>query len=98
MDAKPLNRQFDRNGGSKLALDWRVLGILNLYRVLVPLVLVSLYSLGGGRGLAVDSPRLFFSAAVFYLIFGLFSVIWCAIAWAPPICKPSCRRRSTSSF
>jgi two-component system sensor histidine kinase PilS (NtrC family) len=70
-----LNPQFDRNNGSKLALDWRVLGILNLYRVLVPLVLVSLYSLGGGRGLPVDSPRLFFSAAVFYLIFGLFSVI-----------------------
>ena len=70
-----MNPQFDRNSGSKLALDWRVLGILNLYRVLVPLVLVSLYSLGGGRGLAVDSPRLFFSAAVFYLLFGLFSVI-----------------------
>jgi two-component system, NtrC family, sensor histidine kinase PilS len=70
-----LNPQFDRNNSSKLALDWRVLGILNLYRVLVPLVLVSLYSLGGGRGLSVDSPRLFFSAAVFYLIFGLFSVI-----------------------
>jgi two-component system sensor histidine kinase PilS (NtrC family) len=70
-----LNPQFDRNSGSKLALDWRVLGILNLYRVLVPLVLVSLYSLGGGRGLAVDSPRLFFAAATFYLIFGLFSVI-----------------------
>ncbi|HWS69158.1 MAG TPA: ATP-binding protein [Steroidobacteraceae bacterium] len=70
-----MNPQFDRHNSSKLALDWRVLGILNLYRVLVPLVLVSLYSLGGGRGLAVDSPRLFFSAAVFYLIFGLFSVI-----------------------
>ena len=69
-----MNRQLDRNNGSKLALDWRVLGILNLYRVLVPLVLVSLYSLGGGRGLAVDSPRLFFSAALFYLCFGLFSV------------------------
>ncbi|MGA2190993.1 MAG: PAS domain-containing sensor histidine kinase [Steroidobacteraceae bacterium] len=75
MDTKPLNRQFDRNSGSKLALDWRVLGILNLYRVLVPLVLVSLYSLGGGRGLAVDSPRLFFGAAAFYLCFGLFSVV-----------------------
>src|SRR5882757_9600388 len=71
---KPLNPQFDRNNGSKLALDWRVLGIFNLYRGLVPLVLVSLYSLGGGRGLAVDSPQLFFSAAVFYLAFGLFSV------------------------
>ncbi|HEY3654542.1 MAG TPA: hypothetical protein VGL34_06075, partial [Steroidobacteraceae bacterium] len=70
-----MNPQFDRNNGSKLALNWRVLGILNLYRVLVPLVLVSLYSLGGGRGLSVDSPRLFFSAAIFYLCFGLFSVL-----------------------
>lgn len=75
MDANPVNRQFDRGNGSKLALNWRVLGLLNLYRVLVPLVLVGLYSLGGGRGLAVDSPRLFFATAVFYLCFGLFSVI-----------------------
>ena len=70
-----MNRQIDRDSGSKLALDWRVLGILNLYRVLVPLVLASLYSLGGGRGLAVDSPRLFFGAAGAYLVFGLCSVI-----------------------
>ncbi len=75
MELKPLNPQFARQNGTKLALDWRVLGILNLYRVLVPLVLVGLYSLGGGRGIAVDSPRLFFSAATFYLCFGLFSVI-----------------------
>ena len=74
MDAKPLNRQFDRPTGSKLALDWRVLGILNLYRVLVPLVLVSLYSLGGGRGLIVDAPRLFFTASLIYFCFGIFSV------------------------
>jgi two-component system sensor histidine kinase PilS (NtrC family) len=70
-----LNRHLDINGGSKLALEWRVLGILNLYRILVPLVLVSLYSLGAGRGIAVDSPRLFFSASGFYLCFGLFSVV-----------------------
>ena len=75
MEARPLNRPIDRTVGSKLALDWRVLGILNLYRVLVPLVLVSVYSLGGDRGLTVDSPRLFFAAATFYLAFGLFSVI-----------------------
>ena len=35
---------------SEPALNWRVLGLLNLYRVLVPLVLLSLYSLGGARG------------------------------------------------
>jgi two-component system sensor histidine kinase PilS (NtrC family) len=69
-----LNRTSDRMEGSKLALNWRVLGLLNLYRVLVPLVLVSLYSLRGGRALTVDSPRTFFIAAGFYLCFGLFSV------------------------
>jgi len=74
-----LNRQFDRGNGSKIPskvpLNWRVLGLLNLYRVLVPLVLVSLYFLGGGRGIAVESPRLFFVTAGFYLCFGLFSII-----------------------
>ncbi|HUE10342.1 MAG TPA: PAS domain-containing sensor histidine kinase [Steroidobacteraceae bacterium] len=64
-----------RSNVSKLALNWRVLGLLNLYRVLVPLVLISLYSLGGGRGIAVDSQQLFFGAAIFYLLFGLVSVI-----------------------
>ena len=59
----------------KTGLNWRVLGILNLYRILVPLVLLGLYSLGGSRGLPVESPRLFSGVAVFYLCFGLFSVI-----------------------
>ncbi len=52
-----------------------MLGILNLYRILVPLVLVSLYSLGQGRGITVDSPRLFFGSAAFYLCFGLLSIV-----------------------
>jgi len=71
----PLNLQVERIDGSKLALNWRVLGLLNLYRVLVPLVLISLYSLGGGRGITVDSPQLFFAATTLYLLFGLSSVI-----------------------
>jgi two-component system, NtrC family, sensor histidine kinase PilS len=75
MDARTLNPQFDRSNGSALALNWRVLGLLNLYRVLVPLVLLGLYSLGGVRGLAVESPQLFFIATAFYLCFGLFSII-----------------------
>jgi two-component system sensor histidine kinase PilS (NtrC family) len=70
-----LNRQSGRINGEKLAMNWRILGLLNLYRILVPLVLVSLYSVGGGRGIAVDSPRLFFAATAFYLGFGLFSVM-----------------------
>lgn len=59
----------------KIGLNWRVLGILNLYRVLVPLVLLGLYSLGGSRGLPLQSPNLFFAVAVFYFCFGLFSVV-----------------------
>ncbi|MEP6547858.1 MAG: HAMP domain-containing sensor histidine kinase [Gammaproteobacteria bacterium] len=68
-------RQLDRSIHSKPALNWRVLGLLNLYRVLVPLVLLGLYSLGGARGISVNSPKIFFAASVFYLCFGLGSVI-----------------------
>jgi two-component system sensor histidine kinase PilS (NtrC family) len=71
-----LNRHFDLNlGSSKSALNWRVLGLLNLYRVLVPIVLLGLYSLIGARGLGVTAPQLFFGAATFYLCYGLLSVI-----------------------
>jgi len=59
----------------KIGLNWRVLGILNLFRVLVPLVLLGLYSLGGARGLPVESPRLFTIAATAYLCFGFVSVV-----------------------
>jgi two-component system sensor histidine kinase PilS (NtrC family) len=70
-----LNRPADRNIGLAPAPNWRVLGLLNLYRVLVPLVLLALYSLGGARGIGVNSPQLFFGVAVFYLCFGLGNVI-----------------------
>ncbi len=70
-----LNRSIDRNISPKIAFNWRVLGLLNLYRVLVPLVLLSLYSLGGSRGISVDSPQLFFAVAIFYLCFGLCSIV-----------------------
>ncbi len=68
-------RQTDRNLQLTPALNWRVLGLLNLYRVLVPLVLLGLYSLGGARGIGVTSPQVFFATAIFYLCFGLGNVI-----------------------
>src|ERR1700719_804583 len=68
-----LNPSFDRTDRDP-ALSWRVLAVLNLYRVLVPLVLLGLYSLGGARGFAVYSAQLFFGATIFYLCFGLASV------------------------
>jgi len=70
-----LNRRIDRTDRDT-TLSWRVLAVLNLYRLLVPLVLLGLYSLGGARGIGVKSPRLFVGAAVFYLLFGLGSVIF----------------------
>jgi two-component system, NtrC family, sensor histidine kinase PilS len=69
------SRPSDTPSFPEVGLNWRVLGTLNLYRVLVPLVLISLYSLGHSRGLPVDSPRLFFSVTLFYLAFGFSSVV-----------------------
>jgi two-component system, NtrC family, sensor histidine kinase PilS len=75
-----LNRQFDRridnNANRDPAMVWRVLAVLNLYRILVPLVLLGLYSLGGARGFAVYSSQVFFGATVFYFCFGLVSVFF----------------------
>lgn len=70
-----MNRASLPKNPVKHGLEWRVLGILNLYRVLVPLVLLGLYSLGGARGLPLEFPRLFFGVALFYLFYGFCSVI-----------------------
>jgi two-component system sensor histidine kinase PilS (NtrC family) len=69
------NRKFESGMIPKIGLNWRVLGILNLYRVLVPLVLLGLYAVGGARGLPVESPRLFTIVATAYLCFGFVSVV-----------------------
>jgi two-component system sensor histidine kinase PilS (NtrC family) len=74
-----LNRQFDRrieHASRDPAMVWRVLAVLNLYRVLVPLVLLGLFFLGGARGFAVYSSQLFFGATVFYFCFGIVSVVF----------------------
>jgi two-component system sensor histidine kinase PilS (NtrC family) len=69
------NRKFESAAALKSGLNWRVLGILNLFRVLVPLVLLGLYWLGGARGLPVESARLFTLASTAYLCFGFVSVV-----------------------
>jgi two-component system, NtrC family, sensor histidine kinase PilS len=70
-----LYRPLDHHSDSKPALNWRVLGVLNLYRVLTPLMLLGLYPLGAERGFAVDSRQLFFGANMAYLCFGLGSIV-----------------------
>ncbi|HVC00904.1 MAG TPA: ATP-binding protein [Steroidobacteraceae bacterium] len=63
----------DRLPGPRHALNWRVLGLLNLYRVLVPAALLAVDSLSRHRALAIDSPQIFYGATLFYLAFGLLS-------------------------
>jgi two-component system sensor histidine kinase PilS (NtrC family) len=60
---------------SRSALNWRVLGLLNLYRVLAPLVLLGLYPLGAARGFPIVSRELFFGVTAAYLCFGLGNTI-----------------------
>ncbi|MFO1466893.1 MAG: ATP-binding protein [Steroidobacteraceae bacterium] len=64
-------------GGSSAspALTWRVLGVLNLYRVLVPAVLIGVYRLGGSRTIGVESASAFFTSAAVYLAFGFVCVL-----------------------
>ncbi len=70
-----MNIDFDGKPGSRPALNWRVLALLNLYRVLVPLVLLSLYSLGGSRGIVLQDPRIFFVALLAYAVFGIVGIL-----------------------
>lgn len=63
-------------------LAWRVLGLVNLYRLLVPLVLLALYSLGQPQAtlLPVQSS-LFLSACIAYFSAGVLLVVARRLAW-----------------
>ena len=48
-------------------LAWRVIGLLNLYRLLVPLVLLAMQGLAGPAwSLVTAHPRLFIGACITY--------------------------------
>ncbi len=70
-----MNRAIEHGVNGGPALNWRVLGLLNLYRVLAPLVLLALYPLGSARGFTIDSRPLFFGATIAYLGFGIGNII-----------------------
>jgi two-component system sensor histidine kinase PilS (NtrC family) len=64
-------------------LAWRVIGLLNLYRLLVPLVLLSMQSLGGvGWELLVARPRLFVSANITYFTAAVLLIIARRLHWS----------------
>jgi two-component system, NtrC family, sensor histidine kinase PilS len=64
-------------------LAWRVIGLLNLYRLLVPLVLIAVQALAGPQwALLATHPRLFLSACVAYLTAGLLLIIARRLEWS----------------
>ena len=71
-----MDPEADRTNQQKPALNWRVLAVLNLYRVLVPVMLGGLYVLLGPKITDLESKDLFVVVATFYLCFGLASVIF----------------------
>ena len=64
-------------------LAWRVVGLLNLYRLLVPVVLVALQWLGGSHwALTPTDPALFLSACVAYFSVALLLVVARRLDWS----------------
>jgi two-component system sensor histidine kinase PilS (NtrC family) len=64
-------------------LAWRVIGLLNLYRLLVPLVLIGVQGLAGPQwALLSTRPRLFLSACIAYLTAGVLLIIARRLAWS----------------
>jgi two-component system sensor histidine kinase PilS (NtrC family) len=62
---------------------WRVIGLLSLYRLLVPLVLLSMQNLAGpGLGLATARPSLFISACIAYFTAAVLLVIARRLHWS----------------
>jgi two-component system sensor histidine kinase PilS (NtrC family) len=63
-------------------LAWRVIGLLNLYRVLVPLVLISMQVLAGPQWTpAATRPSLFLSACISYFTAGVLLIIARRLEW-----------------
>src|SRR5215470_13597520 len=64
-------------------LAWRVIGLLNLYRLLVPLVLIAMQAFAGPQwALLALHPRLFLSACIAYLAAGLALIIARRLEWS----------------
>ena len=71
------------SSGAPSDLAWRVIGLLNLYRVLVPLVLISMQALAGPQWApAAARPSLFLSACISYFTAGVLLIIARRLEWA----------------
>jgi two-component system sensor histidine kinase PilS (NtrC family) len=64
-------------------LAWRVIGLLNLYRLLVPVVLMTVQALAGPQwALLAVRPRLFLSACIAYLTAAVLLIIARRLEWS----------------
>jgi two-component system sensor histidine kinase PilS (NtrC family) len=64
-------------------LAWRVIGLLNLYRLLVPLVLLAMQSFAGADwGLVTARPKLFVGACIAYFTAAVLLVIARRLHWS----------------
>jgi two-component system sensor histidine kinase PilS (NtrC family) len=64
-------------------LAWRVIGLLNLYRLMVPMVLIAVQALAGPQWAPLAThPRLFLSACIAYLTAGMLLIIARRLAWS----------------
>jgi len=64
-------------------LAWRVIGLLNLYRVLVPLVLLAMQTFAGpGWGLVTARPQLFVAACIAYFTAAVLLIIARRLQWS----------------
>ena len=72
-----------RNAVTPSDLAWRVIGLLSLYRLLVPLVLLAMQFLAGpGWGLATARPMLFVSACIAYFTAAVLLLIARRLHWS----------------
>ena len=62
-------------------LAWRVIGLVNLYRLLLPPVLLAIQWLGGQGTLLSTHPALFLSACVAYFFAGVLLVAARRLSW-----------------
>jgi two-component system sensor histidine kinase PilS (NtrC family) len=77
----PVNAATAPTAPSDLA--WRVIGLLNLYRLLVPLVLIFVQALAGPQwALLTTRPRLFLSACIAYLTAALLLIVARRLEWS----------------
>src|SRR6202043_1470820 len=64
-------------------LAWRVIGLLSLYRVLVPLMLLAMQALAGPAwGLVTERPKLFVAACIAYFTAAVLLIIARRLKWS----------------